>query len=272
MHRTVLPVLCAVFAGVAAVRCAFTPKPMSIAGRREGGPGLRVVRHAEEGTGQPAPVLSAKALEETMKDPEKMKMFQSQAQEMLKDPEKLEMLKKATEVMMQDPEQRSFMETMQSSMVGAIDELKKDPDMSDFFKAMDEEGPDAMKKFEKDEKVMEKINGVRAGLKEMMEKEQAALEFDEDLVKEIFDKFDEDKDGILNLEEFNCLQKATGGPETVYDMEQLEALCRNLDPELEDTSKGMPFKLYRALYLDPRLKKAYGTDVVGDHGKIFGSS
>lgn len=96
-------------------------------------------------------------------------------------------------------------------------------------------------------------------------------QLEEKMMLEIFEKFDQDKDGVLNLSEFNRLQTATEGPDAVYDGEQLKSLLLIVNPEIESPEKGMPFEDYRRLYIEKRLRMTYGTDVTRDHVKVFGS-
>merc|ERR1719499_110143 len=90
------------------------------------------------------------------------------------------------------------------------------------------------------------------------------------MMYEIFQKFDLDKDGFLNIDEFNTLQVATEGEEAVYNLEQLTALLLQVNPDLEEPKRGMPYEDYRRLYVERRLRDAYSTDVTRDHLKIFG--
>lgn len=102
----------------------------------------------------------------------------------------------------------------------------------------------------------------------MAEEEPSKLE--EAMIVEIFDKFDSDKDGILDLDEFNTLQTATEGEEAVYTQDQLKQLLLAVNPDMEAPEEGMPFADYRNLYVKRRLRDAYITDVTRDHMKIFG--
>lgn len=93
---------------------------------------------------------------------------------------------------------------------------------------------------------------------------------EEQMIREIFEKFDQDGDGILNLVEFNALQVATEGAEAIYNQDQLEQLLDAVNSQTQDPSKGMPFVDYRRIYVERRLRQAYNTDVTRDHVKIFG--
>jgi hypothetical protein len=96
-------------------------------------------------------------------------------------------------------------------------------------------------------------------------------QLEEEMMLEIFEKYDVDRDGILNLEEFNSLQKATEGADAVYNQDQLTDLLKAVNSEIVAPEKGMPFSDYRRLYVEGRLKRAYGTDVTRDHVKVFGA-
>lgn len=115
--------------------------------------------------------------------------------------------------------------------------------------------------------------GLTGAVKDAMTGDQpneVPSENDERMMKEIFDKFDLDKDQVLNLEEFNALQLTTEGDEAVYTLDQLKDLLNAVNPKIEAPEKGMPFADYRSLYVDRRLRQTYGTDIVRDHLKVFG--
>lgn len=95
---------------------------------------------------------------------------------------------------------------------------------------------------------------------------------EEQMVNEIFGKYDLDKDGVLNLEEFNTLQVTTEGEDATYDKDQLKQLLLAVNPEMQGPIKGMTFSDYRRLYLKGSLRRAYNTDVSKDYTKIFGRS
>jgi len=108
------------------------------------------------------------------------------------------------------------------------------------------------------------------GLMDALGDEEEPSQLEEQMVVEIFEKFDVDKDGFLNNDEFNTLQLATEGEEAVYNQEQLEQLLKAVNPDIEEPSRGMPFAEYRRLYLERRLRQSYSTDIEKDHMKIFG--
>ncbi|CAE7880001.1 pab1 [Symbiodinium microadriaticum] len=75
--------------------------------------------------------------------------------------------------------------------------------------------------------------------------------------KAIFEKFDTDKDGILNLKEFNELQVSTEGGEAMYNSDQLKQLLIAVNPDVKAPEKGMPFSDYRRLYLEGGLRRVH---------------
>ena len=77
---------------------------------------------------------------------------------------------------------------------------------------------------------------------------------EEEMMREIFEKYDKDGDGILNLKEFNNLQLATEGAGAVYNQDQLEQLLDAVNSDIEDPSQGMPFADYRRIYAERRLR------------------
>mmetsp|Transcript_118575 Transcript_118575/g.377982 ORF Transcript_118575/g.377982 Transcript_118575/m.377982 type:complete len:299 (-) Transcript_118575:193-1089(-) len=99
---------------------------------------------------------------------------------------------------------------------------------------------------------------------------QAPSKIEEQMIFEIFQKFDSDGDGILNLEEFNSLQVSTEGEDAVYNADQLKSLLVAVNPDIGKPELGMPFSDYRRLYAEGRLRQAYSTDARRDHAKIFG--
>lgn len=108
------------------------------------------------------------------------------------------------------------------------------------------------------------------GIKDALKDEQPS-EVEEKMISEIFDKFDVDKDKVLNLEEFNKLQVATEGEEACYNLDQLKQLLVAVNPDIEQPERGMPFEDYRRLYVERRLRELYETDVARDHIKVFGA-
>jgi Ca2+-binding EF-hand superfamily protein len=195
----------------------------------------------------------------------------AQFQEMMNDPEKMKKMQASVNQMMQDPEKKNAIDKWMQSMTAVADSLKTDPELESVFKDLEKNGMGALDKYQDNESVMQKIRAVQTELKEDVIALTAEKELQEDLISEIFSKFDVDKDGFLNLDEFNALQTATEGTESTFDAAALEELLLAVDPDLEDREKGMPFKMYRRLYVDKMLSQTYNTDVVRDHGKIFGA-
>merc|ERR1719419_646365 len=112
---------------------------------------------------------------------------------------------------MKDPETKVAMEGWQTTMSAVMGKLVSDPELKDLFAEIKEEGVGAWKKFREDERVVQKIAAVQKELNGELIAEQETRELKEEMVKEIFAKFDEDKDGFLSLAEFNALQLVTEG-------------------------------------------------------------
>eukprot|EP00435_Cladocopium_sp_Y103_P012159 s1574_g3.t1 len=77
------------------------------------------------------------------------------------------------------------------------------------------------------------------------------------LLGQIFEKFDLDRDGVLNLKEFNELQMTTEGSEALYNADQLKSLLLAVNPDMEKPELGMPFADYRRLYLEGRMRRVW---------------
>lgn len=195
-----------------------------------------------------------------------------QFQEIMSDPEKMKQMQESVSKLMEDPEKKEAIQQYMKSMSSVAEQMKQDPELESVFKDLKENGMAALEKYQDNESIMQKISAAQAELKEDIAAFTAEKEVNEELINEIFAKFDVDKDGFLNLDEFNALQTATEGEEAKFDAAQLEELLLAVDPDLEDREKGMPFKLYRRIYVDRVLSQNYNTDVVRDHGKIFGST
>merc|ERR1719410_145420 len=195
----------------------------------------------------------------------------AQLQEIMNGPEKMKLLQESVKQMMQDPEKKGAFETLQQSMTSVAERLQAGPELESVFKDIKENGMDALEKYQDNESVMKKMAAAQAELKNDLSSLTPEREVPENLINEIFSKFDVDKDGFLNLDEFNALQTATEGTEAAYDAAQLEELLKAVDPNLEDPERGMPFKMYRRLYVDRILSQTYNTDAVRDHAKIFGA-
>merc|ERR1740121_874408 len=193
-------------------------------------------------------------------DPDQFGQFQAAAREAMRTPAQVERLR---------------------SVMLAVSRLRSDPDLGEFFREFDEDGPAALRRYGQHDWFMQKLAAAEASTvedgaddelaTELDLEEQAMRELEDELIAEIFTKFDTDKDGVLSLDEFNSLQCATEGPDAAFTSEQLTSLLLAITPELQEPGRGMPFEEFYRLYSDEELAEQYGTDVVRDHGKIFGS-
>lgn len=92
------------------------------------------------------PGMSMEALEELMKDPEKLKKLQEEMDAVMKDPEKAKAIQQ-----------------MQDSMKSAVDKLKEDPELQEFFEDVRRDGMAGIKKWENDEMVLRKFSAATGG-------------------------------------------------------------------------------------------------------------
>lgn len=84
-------------------------------------------------------------------------------EELMKDPEKLKQLQAEMDAVMKDPEKRKAIEKMQDDMKSAVDKLKEDPELQDFFEDVKKNGLEGMKKWENDERVLRKFSQATGG-------------------------------------------------------------------------------------------------------------
>lgn len=87
-----------------------------------------------------------KSLNELMKDPEKMKQLQAEADKIMQDPDKAKMV-----------------EQWNSQMQASVQKLEEDPEMKEFFEDVRKNGLDAMKKYENDERILAKFSQATGG-------------------------------------------------------------------------------------------------------------
>ncbi|CAJ1367216.1 unnamed protein product, partial [Effrenium voratum] len=87
----------------------------------------------------------------------------SSLEEMMKDPEKMKKMQGEIEKIMQDPDKRKQIEEYQKMTEQAVDKLKDDPELKDFFEDVKKNGIDAMKKYENDERILEKFSKATGG-------------------------------------------------------------------------------------------------------------
>lgn len=162
---------------------------------------------------------------------------------------------------------------LQQLWLEEIAKLKDDPTMAPFVEDVIENGATAavLGTYFKDKDIGHKLEEAQTQVDKSMRRLEVEREAEHEMfaefVREIFDKFDRDEDGCLNLSEFNALQAETGGPQ--LDPSQLESFVLEVNPNVKDCSRGLPLKSFSRLYLDTHFAEMYGTDVLSDHRKIF---
>merc|ERR1719331_3189821 len=86
------------------------------------------------------------------------------------------------------------------------------------------------------------------------------------MVREIFRKYDANRDGMLELNEFNALQKDTEGEAAMHTREQFLALIQEADPGRKQ--EGIRFKLFHDLYLEPDVSAKFETVLPADYQRL----
>eukprot|EP00933_Yihiella_yeosuensis_P007362 TRINITY_DN112358_c0_g1_i1.p1 TRINITY_DN112358_c0_g1~~TRINITY_DN112358_c0_g1_i1.p1 ORF type:complete len:326 (-),score=95.67 TRINITY_DN112358_c0_g1_i1:100-1077(-) len=143
-HALVASAACLVVVRLSRWACSFSPSIAFVGHPPRTDFHSQVVRHAGM-PGMPG-MGDMSALEDMMKDPEKMKALQSEYEKMMKDPEKQKQLEE-------------YGKMTQS----AVEKLKDDPELQDFFEDVRKNGISAMKKYENDERILEKFSKATGG-------------------------------------------------------------------------------------------------------------
>merc|ERR1719331_2321022 len=86
------------------------------------------------------------------------------------------------------------------------------------------------------------------------------------MVREIFRKYDANRDGMLELNEFNNLQTDTEGEAAVHTRDQFIALIQEADPGRKQ--EGIRFKLFHDLYLEPDISAKFETVLPADYQRL----
>jgi len=195
------------------------------------------------------------------KNPEKLEALQRmltdvkelvhQIQEMSKDPVKKE-------------EFREIWKDLLEKTMKPLGDYKRDPEFDEMKAFLDKNGfsglPEAAEKYQNNEGFYEVTRSMINAIRRKTIKKGT-----EGMIKEMFDKFDVDADGLLNLDEYNALQLVTEGDEATFNAAQLEELVLSLDPACKEPAKGLPFEEFRFIYVE-----AYPEALETDYAKVFG--
>jgi len=170
--------------------------------------------------------------------------------------------------MSEDPETKVEFQEIWTDLMerafGTLKKLKDDPELADIKSDLMKNGYDGLPEVAERNQNSEKFHAVTRSMLNVMRK-KTIKKGTEGMIKEMFDKFDVDADGLLNLDEYNALQLVTEGHEATYSAAQLEELVRSLNPGCEDPARGLPFEEFRFIYAE-----AYPEALEKDHAKIFG--
>ncbi|CAE7392181.1 unnamed protein product [Symbiodinium natans] len=86
-----------------------------------------------------------------------------QLEELAKDPEKMKKLQDEVDAMMKDPAKKKALEEYSKMTQQAVAKLQDDPELQDFFEDIKKNGMEAMKKYEKDERILAKFSQATGG-------------------------------------------------------------------------------------------------------------
>lgn len=97
-------------------------------------------------------------------------------------------------------------------------------------------------------------------------KTSVMFNYGEEMVREIFQHYDANRDGVLELSEFNSLQKDTEGQTAIHTREQFVALIQEADPGRKQ--EAIRFKLFHDLYLEPDISAKFETVLPADYQRL----
>jgi len=181
---------------------------------------------------------------------EEVKELVDQIKEMSKDPE--------TKVEFQE----IWRDLMQQAMK-PVGKLKDNPELAEIRADLMKKGLDGLPKAAEKYQDSEQFYAVTRRMIQSMQR-KTIKKGTESMIKEMFDKFDLDADGVLNLDEYNALQLVTEGAKATYTAAQLEELVLSLNPKCKDPARGLPFEEFRFIYAE-----AYPEALQKDHAKVF---
>jgi len=84
-------------------------------------------------------------------------------EEYMKDPAKAKEMQAELEKIMADPVKARAMESWQNQVQAGVEKLKKDPEMKEYFDDVEKNGMEAIKRWEKDEKILRKFSEATGG-------------------------------------------------------------------------------------------------------------
>jgi len=97
-------------------------------------------------------------------------------------------------------------------------------------------------------------------------KTSVMFNFGEEMVREIFSTYDKDRNGMINLKEFNALQRDTEGEAAVHTTEQFHQLIQEADPGR--STDVIRFKTFHDLYLEPAVSSKFETVLPADYQRL----
>merc|ERR1719410_99876 len=130
-----------------------------------------------------------------------------------------------------------------------LKKLKDDPELANIRSDLMKHGYEGLPEVAERNQHSEKFYAVTRSILNALRRNKTIKKGTEGMIKEMFDKFDVDADGLLNLDEYNALQLVTEGHEAITAA-QLEELVRSLNPGCEDPARGLPFEEFRFIYAE----------------------
>jgi len=89
-------------------------------------------------------------------------------EDLMKDPEKLKQVQQNVEELMKDPEKKKAIDEWQARAQSGVEKLKQDPEMAAFFEDVEKNGMDALKRYEGNDVVLQKFSAAMGGPEDML--------------------------------------------------------------------------------------------------------
>eukprot|EP00444_Apocalathium_aciculiferum_P049706 CAMPEP_0183510852 /NCGR_PEP_ID=MMETSP0371-20130417/10550_1 /TAXON_ID=268820 /ORGANISM="Peridinium aciculiferum, Strain PAER-2" /LENGTH=320 /DNA_ID=CAMNT_0025707715 /DNA_START=69 /DNA_END=1031 /DNA_ORIENTATION=+ len=88
---------------------------------------------------------------------------QAEMEEYMKDPANMKKIEAEFQNIMADPAKKQAMESWQIQVKSGVEKLKQDPEMKEYFDDVEKNGMEAIKRWEKDEKILRKFSEATGG-------------------------------------------------------------------------------------------------------------
>lgn len=210
------------------------------------------------------PDLAAVQTELRKKNPKKLEALQRMLEEVKELVDQIKEMSKDPETKL---EFQNIWKDLMERALKPLAKLKDNPNFAEMKADLMKHGYEGLPKAAEKYQNSEQFYAATRAMLEAMRRRKTIKKGTEGMIKEMFDKFDVDADGVLNLDEYNALQLVTEGDEATCNAAQLEELVRSLNPKCEEPAQGLPFEEFRFIYAE-----AYPEALEKDHAKVFGPS